>query len=163
MYLCGSLIQGLVVLVNPSFDGTLWQGTLLLWAMVFFCVFFNTTLGNFLPYVEGLGLVLHIVGFFAIMVPMIYLAPHGSVSYVFGTFLNEGNWPTQGVSFMISLNVAVFDFLGQYLGKSCSVCVLIKEIGSDSVIHVCLHVSLYFLFLQPSDVVIFLTCALTDV
>ncbi|MCJ1319621.1 hypothetical protein MMC15_004957 [Xylographa vitiligo] len=52
------------------------------------------------------------------MVPMIYLAPHGSASYVFGTFLNEGSWPTQGVSFMISLNVAVFDFL-----------------GSDSVIH----------------------------
>ncbi|MCJ1388133.1 hypothetical protein MMC18_000978 [Xylographa bjoerkii] len=118
VYLCGSLIQGLVVLVNPSSGGTLWQGTLLLWAMIFFCVFFNTTLGNFLPHVEGLGLVLHIVGFFAIMVPMIYLAPHGSASYVFGTFLNEGNWPTQGVSFMISLNVAVFDFL-----------------GSDSVIH----------------------------
>ena len=63
-------------------------------------------------------MILHIVGFFAILVPMIYLAAHSDAKVVFTTFDNHGGWPTQGVAFMTILSGAVFDFL-----------------GSDSVIH----------------------------
>jgi len=63
-------------------------------------------------------MILHVVGFFAILVPMIYLSAHADAKAVFTTFSNEGGWPTQGVAFMTVLSGAVFDFL-----------------GSDSVIH----------------------------
>jgi choline transport protein len=75
-------------------------------------------LGNLLPHVEALGMILHIVGFFAILVPMIFLADHADANTIFTSFSNEGGWPTQGVAFLTTLSVAVFDFL-----------------GSDSVIH----------------------------
>ena len=81
-------------------------------------VLFNTILGNLLPQVEALGMILHTVGFFAVLVPMLYLAAHADVNVIFTTFNNEGGWPTQGLSFMTILAGAVFDFL-----------------GSDSVIH----------------------------
>ena len=77
-----------------------------------FCVLFNTRLANILPHVEGIGLAMHIVGFFAILVPLIYLAPHADASHVFTSFRNDGMWPTQGIAFLVSLNAAVFDFLG---------------------------------------------------
>ena len=63
-------------------------------------------------------MILHVVGFFAVLVPMIYLAAHSDASVIFTTFRNEGGWPTQGLAFMTILSGAVFDFL-----------------GSDSVIH----------------------------
>ncbi|KUJ13411.1 choline transport protein [Mollisia scopiformis] len=118
LYICATLIQGLTVLAHSTSSPTLWQGVLLVWAMVAFSVFFNTILGNLLPHVEALGMILHVVGFFAILVPMIYLSNHADAKVIFTTFGNEGGWPTQGLAFMTILNGAVFDFL-----------------GSDSVIH----------------------------
>ena len=67
-----------------------------------------------LPHVEGIGLAIHIVGFFAILVPLIYLAPHADPVEVFTSFRNDGMWPTQGVAFLVSINAAVFDFLGKH-------------------------------------------------
>ena len=63
-------------------------------------------------------MVLHVVGFFAVLVPLIYLSAHSDVNVIFTTFTNEGGWPTQGLAFMTILSGAVFDIL-----------------GSDSVIH----------------------------
>lgn len=45
-----------------------WHGTLLVIAVTAFAIFFNTALAKKLPLVEGLLLVLHVVGFFAIII-----------------------------------------------------------------------------------------------
>ena len=113
-YLSGTLIQGLIVLNNPTYNPQSWQGTLLFWAAIFVSVIFNTVISSVLPQVESLILVIHVLGFFAILIPLVYLAPHGSASEVFTLFLNTGNWPTQGLSFFVGLIGLVFSLLGMF-------------------------------------------------
>ena len=78
-------------------------------------VFINTVVSSLLPKIEGLILVLHVLGFFAVLIPLVYMAPHGSASDVFTLFLNEGGWSTQGLSFFVGILGNVFSFLGRFL------------------------------------------------
>jgi hypothetical protein len=111
-YLNGTLIQGLITLVHPSYDAKLWQGTLLFYATAIFCMLVNTAASKTLPKVEVIVLVLYILGFFGILIPLVYLGPHGSAKDVFTTFINGGEWPTQGLSFFVGLSGNVFALLG---------------------------------------------------
>lgn len=111
-YLCSTIIQGLMVLTNPNYSPLPWQGTLLYWAVVIFCVFINVAARSLLPKFEGLILLLHVIGFFAIIIPLIYLSDHSTASEVFTTFLNSGNWPNQGLSVLVGMLGNVFAFTG---------------------------------------------------
>lgn len=90
-----------------------YQGTLLIWAVIALGVLINTQGGTFLPRFEGLILILHLLGYFGILIPLIILGNHQPASQVFGNFLNGGDWSTQGLSFMIGLNGAIFVFVGE--------------------------------------------------
>ena len=106
----GTIIQGLIILNHPNYDAQKWQGTLLCWAVMFVAVFVNTIVSGLLPIIERIILVFHILGFVAVLVPLISLAPHGSVASVFQTSLNKGGWPTKGMSYCVGFigNVATF-------------------------------------------------------
>lgn len=91
-----------------------WHGTLLTWAAILLAVAFNTVLSMALPKVEGLVLVLHVLGFVAILIPLVYLAPHSAPSDVFTVFLNTGGWSSQGLSFFIGLIGNATAFLGRF-------------------------------------------------
>ena len=110
--LTATMIQGLIVIVHPTYESHPWHSVLLYWAVLLFAVFVNTTLAGLLPKLEGLILILHLAGFFAILVPLATLSHHNSASEVFDQFLNEGNWSTQGLSFMVGLLGNVFAFFG---------------------------------------------------
>ena len=77
-----------------------------------FAVFINVLASTVLPKFEGFILVLHIVGYFAILLPLLILGEHQDPYQVFGLWMNEGHLPTQGVSFMVGLLGPVFMFLG---------------------------------------------------
>ncbi len=100
------------MLCNPTHVPKGWQNTLLAWAVLAFAVFINTIASTSLAKFEGLILILHVVGFFAILIPLIYLAPHSSAQEVFGTFINAGGWDTQAYSFFVGLVGPVFAFIG---------------------------------------------------
>ena len=112
-YLTGTLIQGLIALTVPSYNPQPYQGTLLFWAVIFFAVFINAVVSSTLPKFEGLILILHILGFFAILLPLIILGPHGDTESVFNTFNNQGGWSSQGLSFFIGMIGNVFAFVGK--------------------------------------------------
>ena len=61
---------------------------------------------------EVLVLVLHILGFFAFLVPLVYLSPLRNSGEIFTTFLNEGGWQTQALAFFIGLNGNAGSFIG---------------------------------------------------
>ncbi|KAA8572280.1 hypothetical protein MFRU_028g00090 [Monilinia fructicola] len=111
-YLSASLIQGLMVMNNASYVPQRWQLVLLYWAMIAFAITVNTLISALLPKVESVILIVHTVGFFAILVPLIYWAPHGTASDVFTLFLNEGGWSTQTLSFFVGIMGPVFSLLG---------------------------------------------------
>lgn len=106
------MIQGLIVLVDPNYTPAGWHSTLLLWAVTFFCVSINTVVSGLLPKFEAVILFLHILGFFAILIPLVVLGPHGDPQDVFNSFYNGGMWPTQGLSFMVGMIGNVFAFFG---------------------------------------------------
>ena len=110
-YLIGTLIQGLITLTHPNYTPLPWQGMLLFWAVLFFAVFINTVASKTLATFEGMILILHMVGFLAVLIPLVYLSPHGNAS-VFTTFINSGGWSTNGLSFMVGLPDAVFSIIG---------------------------------------------------
>lgn len=107
------MVQGLLVLNYPEYEFERYHGTLLLYAVLAVGVIFNTVLATLLPMVESIILVLHTVGFFAIMIPLTVLAPHNSAHDVFATFSNNGAFKTQGLSFFVGIITSVFAFVGK--------------------------------------------------
>ncbi|KAK8105106.1 amino acid transporter [Apiospora kogelbergensis] len=114
MLMNGTMIQGLVLLTRPEYADHMqnWHGTLISWAVVMCAFAVNAVIGSVLAKFEGFVLIIHLLGFFAILLPLILLGEHTSAAEVFDTFLNSGNWPTQGLSLSIGITGVVFAFLG---------------------------------------------------
>ncbi|KIH92615.1 amino acid permease [Sporothrix brasiliensis 5110] len=111
-FLAGTMIQGLLVLAQPTYVFENWHGTLLVIGITAFCIVFNTFLAGRLPIVEGTVLVVHVLGFFAVLVPLWVLAPRSTPADVFGTFGNLGGWDTTGLAFMVGLLSPVYTLIG---------------------------------------------------
>ena len=77
-----------------------------------FTIFLNTVAGKFLPNFEGFTLIIHILGFIAILLTLAIFGSHQPASEVFGTFLNTGGWQTQGLSFFIGIIGSAYTFTG---------------------------------------------------
>lgn len=72
-YIVGTQIEAVIQLNNPSFAPQRWQGTLLFWAAVVLAVLINTVFGKLLPPIEATMLVVHVLGFFAVLIPLVYV------------------------------------------------------------------------------------------
>ena len=121
-YFGGTLIQGLAVMNHPdTYTPANWQGTLLLYAIIAFALFVNTYLAAVLPKIESIILLFHILGFFCILIPLVYLAPHSSPADVFASFNNGGGWASDGVSFLVGTSISMYSFIGidaaSHIGK----------------------------------------------
>ncbi|MCJ1474037.1 hypothetical protein MMC13_002695 [Lambiella insularis] len=111
-FTCASLIQGLIILTRPDYDPQLWHATLLFYAVALFGLFVNTYLGRILPQIEALMLILFVMGFFGVLIPLAYLAPHKSAEEVFTVFQNFGGWSSMGLSFFVGWFTSVSSFVG---------------------------------------------------
>lgn len=121
-FISGTLIQGLLVLDNPTYVFERWHGTLLVIAIIAFAIIFNTFLAQRLPMVEGLVLIIHLLGFFAIVIPLWILAPRNSAQDVFTQFSNGGGWSSTGLSVMVGMLSPIYALL-----------------GVDSAVHMCMY------------------------
>lgn len=106
------MVQSLIGLNNPSYTFPAWQCTLLMYAVLALCLFVNTALVKLLPGLEGLILILHVLGFFAIMIPIIYLAPISSNHFVWADFTNYSGYSSSGVSWLIGQSASAILFIG---------------------------------------------------
>ncbi|EED24126.1 GABA permease, putative [Talaromyces stipitatus ATCC 10500] len=111
-FLTGTIIQGLIVLNDESYVFQRWHGTLLVVAITAFSVFFNTFLAKRLPMVEALILILHIVGLFAIIIPLWVMAPRASAKSVFTQFNNDGGWNSLGTSTLVGFSGTITAMIG---------------------------------------------------
>lgn len=118
-YVAGTLVQGLLVLNYPSYNYQRWHGALLLYAVVFLALFVNTYLGRFLPQIEAMMLLFHILGFFGILIPLVYLSPHQRAEFVLTDFLNLGDWNSKVLAFFVGLISAMNSFPGNSK-RACS-------------------------------------------
>ena len=112
-YFGGALIVALIQLNHDNYVPESWHGTLLFWAIIILSVFINTAATSILPKLETFILVLHVAGFFAVLIPVVHLAPNKASAHdVFTQFSNGGGWPTQGLSFFIGLIGSVYAMFG---------------------------------------------------
>ena len=129
VWFTGTMIQGLMVLNYPSYIYERWHGTMILFAALICCVIVNTLLGRIFPHIETFVLVLHIAGFFAILIPLVVLAPKGSPSFVFAQFTDIGGWNSNGLAWFIGLISSNLGFIG-YDGP----CHLAEEVRNASTV-----------------------------
>jgi choline transport protein len=113
-FLTGSMIQGLILITHPEYMDSMqnWHGTLLFWAVILLSYAINSAIGSTLAKFEGLVLVVHIVGFFGVMLPLVLLGEPVKSKDVWNNWLNLGEWQTQGLSFCIGILGNVFAFVG---------------------------------------------------
>ena len=125
----GTMIQGLLVLNYPDYGYERWHGTLLMWACLLACIFVNTIGARLLPKIEGVILILHTLGFFAVLIPLVILAPKGSVSFVFQDFANQAGWSSNGLAWFVGIISTNLPFIG-YDGP----CHMAEEVQNASTI-----------------------------
>lgn len=111
-FLAGTEIQGLIVLNYDTYVYKHWHGTLLAMAVILLCAVFNTILAKRLPLVEGIVLVLHICGFFAILIPLWVLAPRSSSREVWTVFEDSNGWGSNGLACLVGIITPVVSLLG---------------------------------------------------
>jgi amino acid transporter len=121
-FLAGSMIQGAAILGNSSYDAQPYQATLICWLALCLALTINLVGGKLLPRAEAVLLVVHILGFFGVLIPLVYMAEHNSSHDVFLTFQNGGSFKTQGLSWFVGMTTCAFAFG-----------------GADAAVHVSLH------------------------
>ena len=65
------MILALAQLNYPNYAPELWQGTLVYWGVMAVAILINTTASKILPKIESGILVLHLLGFLAILIPLV--------------------------------------------------------------------------------------------
>jgi amino acid transporter len=111
-FLTGTMIQGTAVLAHSKYDALPWQGTLIIWLASLAAMLVNVAGGKVLPRLEAVILVVHILGFFGIMIPLVYMADHAGTQEVFLSFQNGGKFATQGLSWFVGMTNLGFAFAG---------------------------------------------------
>ena len=108
----GLQIQGLIALNDETYIPQNWHSTLLAIAAVSICVIFNTFFARKLPLVEGVVMVLHVFGFFAILIPLWIFAPKAPSSEVWGNLQNNAGWSSTGLAFLVGMTSSVNALIG---------------------------------------------------
>lgn len=111
-FFAGTEIQGVVTISHPNYDPKAWQGTLIMWAAICLALAINIVGGKLLPRFETLVLLVHLFGYFGILIPLTYMADHKSSKEVFKDFVNSGGFPTDGLAFFVGMTGCVFAFAG---------------------------------------------------
>ena len=110
--LSAALIEGMATIANPGYTPQPWHLVLISWAVTAFAVFVNLRGGTALPRFEATMLLLHIFGFFAVLITLVTLSPKRDASFVFHDFENTGGFATQGLSFMVGTLGMLWTFSG---------------------------------------------------
>ncbi|KAI0151792.1 amino acid transporter [Xylariaceae sp. FL1272] len=112
--LTGTLIQSLILLTHPGYGEHMqnWHGTLISWAVILLNFAINASFSTVFAKFEGFAFIFHILGFFAVLLPLVLLGGPTDARAVFQTFLNGGGWQTQGLSLSIGISGTVFALLG---------------------------------------------------
>lgn len=106
------MIQGAAILGNSLYDSLPWHGTLIIWATLLCALLVNLVGGRLLPRIETVLLVVHVLGFFGIMITLTYMSDHKSKEEVFLQFKNNGGFNSQGLSWFVGMTSCAFGFAG---------------------------------------------------
>jgi hypothetical protein len=111
-YLVATQIQGVIALNDASYVAQPWHATLMIIAVAAVAILFNTFFAKKLPLIEGVILIIHVFGFFGVLIPLWALAPRKSAEAVFTEFTNDYGWPSQGVGCLVGIIGPMYSLIG---------------------------------------------------
>ncbi|KAK7179191.1 hypothetical protein DPSP01_012091 [Paraphaeosphaeria sporulosa] len=120
IYLSSNQIIGLIIMHNPTYIPKAWHGMMVMWAILAVCYLFNTFFSKKLPLVEGVIVVLHVAGFFAVIIPLWVMADRSSATDNFTLFVDNMGWNNVPLSTFIGLVGAASCFVGVESGAHMS-------------------------------------------
>lgn len=137
-FLVGTVIQGVLVVNNPSYSPANWQGTLFVFAVVVLIYFLNVWAANAMPMINNIFLILHVFGFLAIVGTLWVLSPRNTAEVVFTQFVNGGGWSSMGLALMVGQISAIYACICTPILPSCNASqgMLTMVSGSDSAAHI---------------------------
>ena len=113
-YLTATNLQALIVLNYENYIYERWHGTLIFWMIVIFSACVNIFAIKALPHLETLVGILHVCLWFIWTIPLVYLLPHNSATFVFTDFENNSGWSNNGISWCLGLLTVTYPFIGTY-------------------------------------------------
>lgn len=122
-FFVATLIVATIQQDHPEYDTQPWHLTLIFWAILLLALVVNSLASKALPVLEVVVLIIHILGFFAIIIPLVYFSSHVSAHDVFTKFNNAGGWSTQTLSFFIGLQASALAFIGSDGAIHVSTCI----------------------------------------
>ncbi|KAH6867348.1 amino acid permease [Thelonectria olida] len=111
-FAAGLQAQALIVLNDNSYVRTRWQGMLFYWAVLVCAGVINIWGMKVMPRLNLLSGIIHIVAFVAILITLGVMAPKNTSSFVFTEFVNSSGWKSDGISWLVGMQSAVYPFLG---------------------------------------------------
>lgn len=112
-YIVRGIIQGIIVLNNPSYVPQRWQGTLFIFASIIGMSAFNVFAAKGLAMAESIFVVFHVPAFFPIVITLLAMAPKQTAAAVFTQFTDNGaGWPSTGLAVLVGQVSAMFVVLG---------------------------------------------------
>ncbi|KAL2004970.1 hypothetical protein VTN00DRAFT_2820 [Thermoascus crustaceus] len=112
-YTVANMLIGILAINYPdSYVPQGWHGTLFVMAVASVAFIFNTFLAQKLPLIEGIILIVHCFGFFAILIPLWVLAPTSPPSKVFGSIEDRGGWGNNGLACLVGLVAPIYALIG---------------------------------------------------
>jgi amino acid transporter len=124
-FLTGTLIQGLIKLNHPSYEPQRWQGTFLVFSMVLVLYIANIWGAKSMPVINNFLLIVHVFGFFTVIIVLWIMSPRNTAKKVFTEFTDGGGWSSMGVSVMVGQINAIYGLSCQYINTfDLTVCLL---------------------------------------
>lgn len=111
-HLCAALIQNIIKFGHPSYNPASWKRIIICWCVQALALGANLVGGKFLPRLETFALVIHVLGFFGIMIPLAYMSEHKASKEVFQEFWNTGEFTTQSLSWLVGTIACAGAFSG---------------------------------------------------
>jgi choline transport protein len=115
-YTVANMLIGIIAINHPdTYTPQPWHGTLFVIAIALLAFLFNTFLAQKLPLIEGIILIIHVFGFFAVLITLWALAPTKPAPEVFGNIMDNGGWGNAGLACLVGLVAPIFALIGMFL------------------------------------------------
>ncbi|PSK34494.1 GABA-specific permease [Elsinoe australis] len=128
-YVGGQQFQSLIAIIHPEYQPAGWHGTLFTMAVTTFSVFCNIFAVRKLPLLEGLMFIVHVGGFFFIVVILWVMGPRSDAHTVFTEFDNQSGWPSLGIATLVGITPPVVSLIGA--DSSCHLSEEMKNASRD--------------------------------
>lgn len=112
MFLLGSTIQTMIVVSDENYEAKAWQSTLLAFAAIIIAYAGNVYGSRLLPYWQNALFAVHVMAFFAFIIPIWVSVPMATHDQVWKEFQSLGGWNNMGLTIMVGQLTGIANQLG---------------------------------------------------